>query len=103
LFEELARIIKQCGPVTIVPEKSRIAFQTRMSFAAVSIQKSSISGHLVLAARHESPVFRKIQTISPRNHVHCFKISALEDFSPEFVSFVPLAYAVGQQQHLIRK
>src|SRR5436190_9559559 len=44
LFNELRRIIQKRGPVTILPEKTRIAFQTRMSFAAVSIQKSGLSG-----------------------------------------------------------
>jgi len=101
LFEELVRLIKTCGRVTILPEKTRIAFATRMSFAAVSIQKSSLSGHLVLAERHDSPVFRKIQTISPRNHVHCFKIARMEDFTHEFLAFLPLSYAVGQQKHLL--
>ena len=59
-------MVRICGPVTIVPEKTRIAFQVRMSFAAVSLKKRWLDGHVVLARRLEDPPFRAIQTISPK-------------------------------------
>ncbi len=40
LFDALVRLLESFGPVTINAEKSRIAFQVRMSFAAVSVRKA---------------------------------------------------------------
>jgi Domain of unknown function (DUF5655) len=100
LFDAVVEAIRRCGPVTVLPEKTRIAFQTRMSFAQVTPRTRWLDGHVVLARRLEHPRFRKIDTISPRNHVHHFRLTTLADVNAEFESFVREAYAVGQQTHL---
>ena len=74
LYRRFAGMVPGCGPVTIVREKTRIAFQVRMSFAAAMLKQRWLDGHVVLARRLEDPRFRVIQTISPRNHVHQFRI-----------------------------
>jgi hypothetical protein len=51
LFRQFAKLVKRCGPVRVVAEKTRIAFQVRMSFAAVSLRRDRIVGHVVLARR----------------------------------------------------
>lgn len=63
LFRRFAKLVKRCGPLRVVPEKTRIAFQVRMSFAAVSLSRDRIVGHLVLARRLENPRFTKIENI----------------------------------------
>jgi hypothetical protein len=100
LYRHFATEARRCGPVTILPEKTRIAFQVRMSFAAVMIQSSKLVGHLVLSHRHERPCFHRIDTISPRNHVHHFRIEKPEDLNPEFRRWLRAAYKVGRQEHL---
>ena len=94
--------IERCGPVIVLPEKTRIAFQTRMSFAQVTprievARRSRRSGR-----RLEHPRFRKIETISPRNHVHHFRLHTPTDIDAEFESWLKEAYAVGEQRHLER-
>jgi Domain of unknown function (DUF5655) len=100
LFREFAQLVKRCGPVRIIPEKTRIAFQVRMSFAAVSLRRDRLVGHVVLARRFEHPRFSKIQYISPRNHVHCFSFSSREELDDELLGWLHEAYEVGQQRHL---
>jgi hypothetical protein len=68
LFDALVASLQRCGPIMILPEKTRIAFQVRMSFAAVSIRRAHIVGHFVLARRLDSPRFVRIETYSPRNY-----------------------------------
>src|SRR2546425_202539 len=46
LYERFVAQVRACGPVIILPEKTRIAFQVRMSFAALRLQRSKIVGHL---------------------------------------------------------
>ncbi len=100
LFDAVVRAIEACGPVEILPEKSRIAFQVRMSFAQLTPKRSWIDGHLVLARRLEAPRFRRIESISPRNHVHHFRISDRRDVDAQFKEWLAEAYRVGAQEHL---
>ena len=56
LFDAVVKAIERCGPVIVIPEKTRIAFQTRMSFAQVMPRTKWLDGHVVLA-RFEHPRF----------------------------------------------
>ena len=74
IFRRLVELAERNGPVTVLPERTRIAFQVRMSFAQVTPRHRWIDGHVVLARRMTRPRFRRIETISPRNHVHHFRL-----------------------------
>ena len=100
LFDEVVKAVEACGPVTILPEKTRIALQVRMSFAQMTPKRGWIDGHLVLARRLEAPRFLKIETFSPRNHVHHFRLSDRRDVDGQFRDWLKEAYAVGEQRHL---
>lgn len=100
LFREFTKLVKRCGRVRVIAEKTRIAFQVRMSFAAVSLRRDRIVGHVVLARRLESPRFTKVETISPRNHVHSFRFTSLAEMDDEVLNWLREAYRVGQQKHL---
>lgn len=102
LYRRFAKMARACGPVTILPEKTRIAFQVRMSFAAVTLRQRWLDGHVVLARRLEDPRFRAIQTISPRNHVHQFRFRLEEELDDGVAGWLREAYAVGEQRHLSR-
>jgi hypothetical protein len=91
------------GPVRILPEKTRIAFQVRMSFAQVTPRRNWLDGHVVLARRLENARFRKVQTISARNHVHEFRLTEPGQIDAEFRSWLAEAYHVGEQKHLQRR
>lgn len=100
LFDAFLAAVQSHGRVTVLPEKTRIAFQVRMSFAAIMTRRGYLRGHLVLAKRCESPCFIKIETISPRNHVHSFELRNVTQFKGEFGRFIGDAYRVGCQEHL---
>jgi hypothetical protein len=100
LFDAVVSAIREIGPVEILPEKTRIAFHVRMSFAQVTPRRAWLDGHVVLARRRESPRFRSIQSFSPRNHVHVFRLEKPGDIDAEFREWLREAYAVGEQKHL---
>ena len=100
IFDAVRRAIRRCGPVIVLPEKTRIAFQVRMSFAQVTPRSRWVDGHVVLARRLEHPRFRRIDTISRRNHVHHFRFAAVSEVDAEAEGWFCEAYAVGQQRHL---
>lgn len=100
LFDRVVAAVRALGPMRVLPEKTRIAFQVRMSFAQVTPRKAWLDGHVVLARRLENPRFRRIDTISRRNHVHHFRLERLEDVDAELSEWLREAYAVGEQRHL---
>jgi hypothetical protein len=101
IFDKLSAVAKQNGPVTVLPEKTRIAFQVRMSFAAVVIRRNWVDGHVVLARRLEHPRFRRIETFSPRNHLHAFRFESVDEIDDEVAAWFAEAYRVGEQRHLL--
>ena len=103
LFDCVVAVIQAIGPVRVLPEKTRIAFQTRMSFAQVTPRRGWLDGHVVLARRLESPRFRRIETFSPRNHLHAFRLAREADIDEEFRAWMAEAYRVGNQEHLIAR
>ena len=103
LYRRFARMVRRCGPVTVVPEKSRIAFQVRMSFAAVTLKRRWLDGHVVLARRLDDRRFRAIQTISRKNHVRLLRIETPDELDDRVREWLREAYAVGEQRHLGRR
>ena len=101
IFDKLLSVARQNGPVTVLPEKTRIAFQVRMSFAAFVIRRNWVEGHVVLARRLAHPRFRRIETFSPRNHLHAFRFEAVDEVDDEVAAWLAEAYRVGQQRHLV--
>jgi hypothetical protein len=100
IFERLVELAERNGPVTVLPEKTRIAFQVRMSFAAFSLRRRWVDGHVVLARRLEHSRFRRVETFSPRNHLHQFRLERLEEVDEEVAAWLAEAYRVGEQRHL---
>ncbi|HUQ19798.1 MAG TPA: DUF5655 domain-containing protein [Gemmatimonadaceae bacterium] len=100
LFDAVTNAIAAIGPVEVLPEKTRIAFHVRMSFAQVTPRRNWLDGHLVLARRIEHSRFRSVQTFSPRNHLHVFRLEKLSDVDDQFRAWLAEAYAVGEQRHL---
>ena len=99
IYEAFLALLEEFGPVTVVPEKSRIAFQVRMSFAQLTPRREWVNGHFVLARRVEDPLFTRIESFSPRNHVHAFRLDDPADVE-KLRAYAAEAYAVGRQEHL---
>jgi hypothetical protein len=101
-FDRIVEAVEELGPVTVLPEKSRIALQVRMSFAAFTPRTRWLNGHLVLARAIDSPRFLRVETYSPHNVLHTFRLGSPDQVDDEFASWLAEAYAVGQQRRLRR-
>lgn len=102
-FDRLLEIVAALGSVTVLPEKTRIALHVRMSFAALIPRRRWLDGHVVLARRLDSPRFRRIETYSPQNVLHAFRLTSPAEVDDEVAAWFAEAYAVGEQRHLERR
>jgi hypothetical protein len=98
-FDRILEIVMALGPVSVLPEKTRIALHVRMSFVAFVPRKRWLDGHLVLARRVDSPRFRRIEEYSPRNILHAFRLTSPAEVDAEFAGWLAEAFAVGEQRH----
>lgn len=99
-FDRVLAVVSELGPVTVLPEKTRIALHVRMSFAAFMPRKRWLNGHLVLARHVSSPRFVRIEEFSPRNVLHAFRLTGPDEVDDEFATWLAEAYRVGCQEHL---
>jgi hypothetical protein len=100
LFRVFAAMVRACGPVHMIPQKSRVVFQARMRFAGVMPRKSHLICHFILPRRIESPRFHKIETFNPRCHAHYLRVTEEADLNDEVARWLAEAYEVGEQKHL---
>jgi predicted RNA-binding Zn-ribbon protein involved in translation (DUF1610 family) len=97
VFDELVRAVRRIGPVHIYAQKTRIVFQTRGRFVAVTPRKSHLGGHLWLKRPRSHPLIHRIDRLG-RDFVHNFRLKFLEDLDTSFCDLLGEAYAVGNQE-----
>jgi len=68
--------------------------------AAFVVRRNWVDGHVILARRLENPRFRRIETFSPRNHLHAFRFTSANEIDDEVAAWFAEAYRVGEQRHL---
>ena len=101
-FDAVLAAVALVGPVEVLAEKTRIALQVRMSFAAFMPRQRWLNGHLVLARRIDSARFSRVEVYSARNVLHAFRLTSPAEVDAQFSRWLAEAYQVGAQQHLGR-
>jgi hypothetical protein len=100
-FDALLAAVRDLGPVTVNPTKSRISLQARMRFAAVERpRRRHLNAHLVLTRPLESPRFMRIESLVPYYFVHHLRLETPADVDAEMRRWLAEAYEVGLQRHL---
>jgi hypothetical protein len=100
IFQEYARMVRACGNVHMIPQKTRVVFQARMRFAGATPRKSYLICHFILPRRIDNDRFDRIETFSPRCHAHYLRVEDEGELDNDVARWLQKAYAVGQQMYL---
>ena len=98
LFEALVRAVRRCGRVHIYAQKTRIVFQTRGRFVAVTPRKHHLGGHIWLKRPRVHQLVHRIDPLLDRDFVHNFRLTRCEELDEGFCALLREAYAVGKQE-----
>jgi hypothetical protein len=99
-FRKFARMVRTCGPVTMIPQKTRVVFMTRVRFVAVYPRKRSMEIGIELSERHPNARFHKIETYSRQMHGHYLRIESGDQLDSQVQRWLRESYAVGTQKNL---
>jgi hypothetical protein len=103
IFKKLAEMVRACGPVTIIPQKTRVVFQVRVRFLGCVPRKSYLLCNFEFAQRQKHPRFRKIETYAPRWHGHELRVDSEQELDAQVEGWIREAYAVGEQKYLMMR
>lgn len=93
----LAFIQKHGGPVTVIPQKTRISFQARVRFSGAVIRRNWVECGLWLKRPVKDSRFERVELIPPRNYIYYFWLTDLGQLDKGLSRYVKEAYQVGQQ------
>lgn len=87
--------LKQFGPVSVFPVKTRIIFQAEVQFAAAMPRKRWLDGYLWLRRQAVHPGIYKIEMGIFRDYGHIFRLKHVEDLDEGMIDLLQEAYILG--------
>jgi hypothetical protein len=100
IFDRYVEVIEACGPVEVIPQKTRIAIQADVRCAGAVIRKKGLLAKLWLTRRVAHPTLQRVEKYGPRSYGHQFRLDSVDDIDSTFRGLVGESYSVGLREHL---
>ncbi len=98
-WDRLCELVGNCGPYSIVANKTRLAFMVRVRFAGMSaVSDRGMSFAFWLKRRIDSPRFRKIEHYGGSDWGYHVRVASLDHLDDEVQEWLCMAYEVGCQR-----
>lgn len=98
-WKRLNQLVGECGPYSVVANKTRLAFMVRVRFAGISaVSDHGISISFWLKQRIGSHRFRKVEHYGGDDYGYHIRVTSLEDLDDEIQRWLCMAYEVGCQR-----
>lgn len=98
LFDQLLAFLRSLGPVTVIPQASRITFQSRVRFAGAVVRKQWLECGLWLKRRVDEPRFTRVAHYGRNNWGYGFRLCRSSDLDATLKTYLRESYKVGQQK-----
>lgn len=92
-YRKLEAMVRELGPITVEPLKSRIAFRARTTFAGATFTRAALRAGFVLARRLDDPRL-KVDSYGGR-HVHTLEVREAEQIPEDVRTWLAEAYELG--------
>ena len=87
LFRQFTAFVRRCGPVTVIPQKSRVVFLRRVRFISVYPRRDHFVAGIVLTERRRHPRLIRVERFG-RAHVHSLRLGSAEEFDAGLLALI---------------
>lgn len=102
LFDRFRALVDACGPVRVQAYRDHAAFLVDVRFAGAWPRRGWLDVGFWLTRRLAAPRLRRVETLTPRVHVHSLRVTDEAQLDAELSGWIREAYAIGCRQHLAR-
>ncbi len=100
LFDRLRVIVSSTGPVRVQAYQDHVAFLVRVRFMQATPKKKWLDVAFWLPRRIDSPRFRKVETLTPTDHIHLLRVTEEDQLDDEITVWIREGREVGEQRRL---
>jgi hypothetical protein len=97
VFDTLVAAVSELGQVHVYAQKTRIVFQARGRFVALTPRQKHLAGHLWLKRRWAHPLFYAVESLQERDFLHKFRLQHPSQVDSGFRELLYQAFLVGSQ------
>jgi len=104
-FERFVELVARCGPIEVIPQKTRIVIMGRVRFAGAVVLRDRVRRNIALTRRIDAPWVERIESYGPRWNAHRFiaRSPADVDAIPELPALVCEGYLDLDMQQSLRE
>lgn len=103
IYETVTAALAEAGEFRTHPQKTRIAFITRMTFASVRLARSWVDLSLILPSAISDHRIRRIDMYGPTSLAHEVRLHRPEDVDDDVTSWLSRARRRGDQEEMDRQ
>jgi hypothetical protein len=103
IFKKYEKMVRACGPVTMIPQKTRVVFMVRVRHAGAYPRKNHLLCSFALPRRCNDPRFVKIEEYAPHFIGHYLPVYSLDELDKQVQGWLRESYAVGTREVLLRR
>jgi hypothetical protein len=94
-YRRFETMVRELGPVSVEPLKTRIGFKARTTFSGATFSKSALRAGFVLARKLDDPRLR-VESYGGR-HVHTMEVTDPAQLTDDFRDWLAEAYLLGTE------
>lgn len=96
-FDAYVRLARQCGPVTVYAQKSRIVIQARVRFAGAVVRKTYVDAGMWLKREADHRLLFRVESFGKLGYGHHFRLESPDDVDDALLRLMREAYQIGIQ------
>lgn len=100
IYKQYEKLVRSIGPITVIPQKSRFVFMTRIRFAGGMPRKSYIDAHFLYPGPLRSPRITWGMKYYDRCYGYRIHLRSSRDVDAQLLRWLRTAYRVGQQEYI---
>ena len=100
MYQQYLKLVRGIGPITVIPQKSRIIFMTRIRFAGGTPRKSYFDAGFLFPRPLSSPRIQWGMKYYDRCYGYRVHLCSPRDPNAQLRRWQRIAHRVGQQEYL---